>query len=313
MYNKMEIIYEDLRKMKLERYDNHKSKEKELSSNSLKTYGSIITSLFREVFKNKGNLKPALFNDNFKEVVAYLENYSVNRRRNIFTALYSYTNNETYQKLMTTDVKDYMEIMKKQEKSTKEQENWIEFDEVKKKLVELKKHANLIYELKPDGNFTMTEFQTIQNFILLLLSSGIYFPTRRSKDWFDFKIKQIDLNEDNYLEGSKLIFNSYKGGKKKGQQNISINKSVKDILDKWISINPTQYLLFDKNKQKLSAITITQRLNKIFGKKISTTMLRHIKTTHLFGGNIALIQDMENEFTNMGSSIKMCQVYVKDK
>ena len=31
----MEIIYEDLRKMKLERYNNHKSKEKELSSNSL--------------------------------------------------------------------------------------------------------------------------------------------------------------------------------------------------------------------------------------------------------------------------------------
>jgi integrase len=309
----MEAIYEDLRKMKLERYENHKSNQKELGSNSLKTYASIIKSLFKEIFKNKGDLKPALFTDKFKEVVAYLENYPVNRRRNLFTALYSYTNSEIYQKLMTSDVKDYMDIMKTQEKSTQQQENWIEFDEVKKKLVELKQHATLLYQLKPEGNFTMTEFQTIQNFILLLLSSGIYFPTRRSKDWFNFMIKQIDLNEDNYLEGNKLIFNSYKGSNAKGRQIISINKSVKDILDKWIKINPTNYLLFDKKFQKLSAITITQRLNKIFGKKVSTTMLRHIKTTHLFGGNIALIQDMENEFTNMGSSIKMAKIYVKDK
>jgi hypothetical protein len=99
----MESIYNDLRQMKMERYDDHKSKEKELSSNSLKTYGSIIKNLYKEIFKNKGELKPALFDNKFKEVVKYLEDYPINRRRNLYTALYSYTNNETYQKLMTSD------------------------------------------------------------------------------------------------------------------------------------------------------------------------------------------------------------------
>ena len=307
----MESIYNDLRQMKMERYDDHKSKEKELSSNSLKTYGSIIKNLYKEIFKNKGELKPALFDNKFKEVVKYLEDYPINRRRNLYTALYSYTNNETYQKLMTSDVKDYMEIMKTQDKSEQQEKNWIEFDEIKTKLKELKQYADELYTLKPDGNFTMGELQIIQNFILLLLSSGIYFPTRRSKDWFDFKIKQIDLNEDNYLEGNKFVFNSYKGSNLKGQQTVKINKMVKDSLEKWIKINPTNYILFDKNEKQLTAVHITQRLNRIFGKKVSTTMLRHIKTTHMFGGNIALIQEMDNEFKEMGSSIKMLPIYVK--
>ena len=307
----MESIYNDLRQMKMERYDDHKSKEKELSSNSLKTYGSIIKNLYKEIFKNKGELKPALFDNKFKEVVKYLEDYPINRRRNLYTALYSYTNNETYQKLMTSDVKDYMEIMKTQDKSEQQEKNWIEFDEIKTKLKELKQYADELYTLKPDGNFTMGELQIIQNFILLLLSSGIYFPTRRSKDWFDFKIKQIDLNEDNYLEGNKLVFNSYKGSNLKGQQTVKINKMVKDSLEKWIKINPTNYILFDKNEKQLTAVHITQRLNRIFGKKVSTTMLRHIRTTHMFGGNIALIQEMDNEFKEMGSSIKMLPIYVK--
>jgi integrase len=307
-----ELIYKDLREKKQQRYDNHQSKEKELSSNSLKTYASIIKGLYKDIFKNKGELNPALFNNKFKEVVEYLENYPVNKRRNLYTALYSYTNNDTYQKLMTCDVKDYMEIMKKQEKSEQQDKNWIEFNEVKLKLKELKQQADSLYQLKPEGNFTMTEFQTIQNFILLLLSSGIYFPTRRSQDWFDFKISQIDLNEDNYLEGSKLIFNSYKGSKLKGKQTIKINKLVKDSLEKWISINPTKYLLFDKNEKQITAVHITQRLNKIFKRKVSTTMLRHIRTSHIYGGNIALIQEMENEFNSMGSSINMAKIYVKN-
>ena len=129
----MESIYNDLRQMKMERYDDHKSKEKELSSNSLKTYGSIIKNLYKEIFKNKGELKPALFDNKFKEVVKYLEDYPINRRRNLYTALYSYTNNETYQKLMTSDVKDYMEIMKTQDKSEQQEKNWIEFDEILKR------------------------------------------------------------------------------------------------------------------------------------------------------------------------------------
>jgi hypothetical protein len=307
----METIFDDLRKMKMVRYNNHQSKQKELSSNSLRTYGSIIKSLFKEIFNNRGDLKPAIFNNKINDVVKYLEDYPVNRRRNLYTALFSYTNNETYQKLMTSDVKDYMNIMNHQEKSQQQEKNWIEFDEVKKKLKELKQRADALYDLKPQGNFTMMELQTIQNFILLLLSSGIYFPTRRSKDWFDFKTKQIDLNEDNYIQGNKLIFNSYKGSSAKGQQTITINKTVKDCLLKWIKVNPTNYLLFDKNEKQLTAVTINQRLNKIFGKNVGTSMLRHIKTTSIFGGNIALIQDMNNEFNDMGSSVKMLPIYVK--
>jgi len=307
------IIIGDLKEKKMERYDKHLSKDKELSSNSLKTYASIIKKIYHEIFKGSGELKPRLFIDNLNKVVKFLEDHPLNQRRNLYTALYAYTNHEPYQKLMSSDVKGYMEGMKTQEKSPQQEKNWIEFDEVKKKLKLLKKHADFLYELKPEGDFTMAEFQIIQNYILLLISSGIYFPTRRSKDWFDFKIKSIDLNEDNYIEGNKLIFNSYKGSNLKGEQTIKVNKTVRDSLEKWISINPTKYLLFDKNEKQLTAVHTTQRLNKIFGgKKVGTTMLRHIRTTNMFGGNVGLIKEMEDEFNSMGSSIKMAHIYVKN-
>ena len=110
----MEAIIDDLKQMKMERYENHLSKDKELSSNSLRTYGSIVKKLFREVFKGVGDLKPKLFIDGLKKVVKFLDDHPLNQRRNLYTALYSYTNHQVYQKLMSSNVKDYMEGMKKQ-------------------------------------------------------------------------------------------------------------------------------------------------------------------------------------------------------
>ena len=61
----------------------------------------------------------------------------------------------------------------------------------------------------------------------------------------------------------------YKGSAKKGEQNVDAPKPLLTILNKWITINDNDYLLHDIKGQPLSAIKMTQRLNKIFGKHAS--------------------------------------------
>ena len=47
----------------------------------------------------------------------------------------------------------------------------------------------------------------IQNYIILCVLSGKFIPPRRSKDYVDFKIKDIDPEKDNYINKKKSLLN----------------------------------------------------------------------------------------------------------
>jgi hypothetical protein len=92
---------------------------------------------------------------------------------------------------------------------------------------------------------------------------GIFIPPRRSLDYCDFKIKNIDPAL-NYIEKKALVFNRYKTAQPYGKQMVECPPVLLKILKKWISVNQTDYLLFDTNGGKLSPVKLNQRLNKIF-------------------------------------------------
>ena len=191
------------------------------------------------------------------------------------------TDEKPYRDLMLEDVKNYNKEIHKQEKTPAQQAAWVSIHQVKEIWETLKKDAMLLYkkkEMKP------SDLQQIQNFIILSLLGGCCgIPPRRSKDYMDFMIRDVDKAKDNYLDKNKMIFNSYKTAKTYGQQIVEIPKSLQTILKKWISINPTKSLLFDVNMNPLSSVKLNQRLNKIFnGKKTSVNALRHTYLTNKF-------------------------------
>ena len=142
---------------------------------------------------------------------------------------------------------------------------------------------------------------------------GVFIPPRRSKDFVDFKIKDIDKEKNNYLDKNKLIYNSYKTSKTYGQQSVEIPKQLNQILKKWISVNPTNYLLFDTNFNALSSVKLNQRLNKIFDeKKISVNILRHSFLTDKYKKHIEEQKKMDHDMEEMGSSNKQATLYVKN-
>ena len=269
-----------------------------LSSSSITTYNSILKNLHKRIFDKDMELND--FHDT-ETVLAHLKDIPANRRKTILSALTVLTALPEYREKMLDDIQTYTTEIAKQEKTKTQQENWLEPEVLKEKLEEHKKNAALLYRKKM---FTDKDLQEIQNYILLVLYSGLYIPPRRAKDMVDFKIADIDKDKDNYLDKGNMIFNSYKTSAKYGQQKVALPLPMRNILKKWIAVNPTNYLLFDNNEAPLTSVKLNQRLNKIFGKKISVNAMRHTYLSEKYGG-------IGNDLNNMGTSMNMVTTYIK--
>jgi hypothetical protein len=237
-----------------------------LSELSIKTYTSLLSTIYKNVF-NKNKINMSDFN-NVDKILNHLKNIKPVTRKTILSALYVLTKNDDYKINMLEDIKENDIIQEKQEKTQTQKENWLENDKLQSTLKELKNKAYQAYKSikmhqEPNKHYNVDYYKTIQNYLLVLILSGEMIPPRRAKDYTEFKIKNI-TNKDNYLKGDKIYFNTYKGSEAKGQQIIEIPLKLKIILTKWIKINPTDYLFFDGNFNKLSNVTLNQRLNKIF-------------------------------------------------
>jgi hypothetical protein len=282
-------------------------KRNTLSKSSINTYASILKNLYKRVFEDEDyNLEK--FN-NTEPVINHLQNIPPNKRKTILSALVIITDKKPYRDLMLEDVRAYNKEIDTQTKSDTQKENWIEGDGINTLYSELKQDAESLYKKK---THTSADLQQIQNFIMVSLLGGIYIPPRRSKDYVDFKIKNIDKEKDNYLDKNKMVFNSYKTAKTYGRQEVEVPKQLKSILTKWYKINPTEYLLFDSNMNQLSSVKLNQRFNKMFdGKKISVNALRHSFLTEKYKDVSLQNKKLENDMEDMGSSSNMASTYIK--
>jgi len=284
-----------------------KEKRPTLSENSIKSYVSTLRSLYTRVFGG-GEIDFKKYNET-KTILEFLKNVEFNKRKSILSALVVLTENPEYRILMLEDIKSYNAEINKQEKTEQQKENWVTSQEIQEKWKQLKKSADVLYKKE---NLTMADYQNIQEFIIVSLLGGIFIPPRRSKDYTDFYIKDIDREKHNFLEKNKMYFNSYKTAKFYGQQTEDIPKQLQNILKKWIAVNPNNTLLFDKNNNALTAVKLNQRFNKIFaGKKISTNAFRHSYLTEKFGDQIQKNEEMDKTMKEMGSSNLQLKTYIK--
>jgi len=283
------------------------AKRPSLSKSSLTTYSSILKNLYIRVF---GDDKIDLTKfDNTEPVLKFLKDVPPNKRKTILSSLVIITDKKPYRDLMAEDVRDYNKDISKQVKTPSQEASWVETNEIKQVYDDLKQNADLIMKKK---NITPSDLQQIQNYIILFVLGSVFIKPRRSKDFVDFKIKNVDTAVDNYMDKNKFFFNSYKTAKTYGKQDVDIPGQLKNIIKKWSSINPTDYLLFDANMNKLSSVKLNQRLNRIFdGKKVGVNQLRHTYLTDKFGDTINKKQEVANTMEDMGSSSSMLDTYVK--
>ena len=280
-----------------------------LSAGSLKTYTSLLNSVHKNVFKTKEMVKNDF--DDYTKILEYLKELKPNQRKTILSALVVISDKQKYREAMLEDIKSISSEAKKMEKSPAQEAGWVEPTELDEVFAHAKSTATALYK---KSKLTMSDLQDIQNYIILSLMSGRYIPPRRSLDWTEFKIKNIDKAEDNYLDKNEFVFNRYKTAKFYNEQRVSCPKELLSILKKWIKINDdnTEYLLFDINFGKLTSVKLNQRFEKIFGKKCSVNILRHVYLTNKFGDEIERSKKMNDVAEDMAtSSAQVIGTYIK--
>jgi len=278
-----------------------------LSASSVTTYNSILTNLYKKVFGDS-EIEPAKF-DETEKILAHLKEIPGNKRKTILSALVIMTDDKKYRDLMLEDIKGYNHEIGKQEKSDSQKASWVGGDEIKTLQESYRKDADLLYK---KAQLNANDLQNIQSYIILCLLGGGFIAPRRSKDFCDFKIKNVDKAKDNYLDKNQLVFNSYKTAKCYGEQKVEIPTALRSILNKWVKNNPTPYLLFDSNMNPLTSVKLNQRLNRMFdGKKVGCNNLRHSYLTDKYAATIKTNEAMANDLKDMGSSAAMATTYIK--
>ena len=292
-----------------------KEKRPNLSKTSLNTYASTLTNLHKKVFKDQ-EFDPVNFNKT-QEITQYLKDFPPNKRKSILASLVVISDQKDYRDLMLDDIKEYNKEQSKQKKTLAQEESWVSQEDVDKKHKELEGKWKLLYKkyLNKFPFLTQKEIQEMQDYVMLSLLGGIYIPPRRLKDYVDFRLIPLateDPNKINIKNRNKLIFNSYKTAKTYGQQIVKIPPKLNEIMNKWTDINPTHYLFIDTKGRPLTNVKMNQRLNKIFGKKVSVNQLRHTYLSHKYADRLKANEELAEDFEKMGSSMHQEKVYIKD-
>lgn len=301
----MEKIVEDLKKSR-----------SNLSDGSIKTYKSVILSAYKLLNPDsESNPSKEYFCKNVKKVIDGMKSLSNSKRKTTLSALVVLCDGDKAKDLYRESLLEESDKTKEENKNNKnemtdkQRENWIDWKDV------LSLHSQMGKEVSPlfsKEKLSNVEFNKVQDYILLSLY--VLQDPRRSLDYSCMKIKNIDKkSKENYIDGKNFIFNVYKTSNLYGQQKVLINTKLKTLLNKWIKIlnnHESEYLLISPQTKKcLNTVQINQRLNKIFGKKIGSSMLRHSYLSSIYD-----VEKMDKIASNMGHSKEVAiSEYAKKK
>jgi integrase len=271
-----------------------------IGDSTIKTYVSLLTNVIKKLDSNTVDI----LNDTNK-INDYVSKLTIPQtQKTLLSGLYVYTGNEQYKESM----KQYVDIVNKNyaEKRTKDTRKEANIDTDKIKQI----YENAKVQLKNNPSY-----ENYIDYIIICLTSGLFIAPRRNLDWFAMKIKNIDNNEDNYIKGSKFMFNKFKTAKFATPEDklVTIPKELKLILNKWKKVNPNEYLLFQKNNKPFDSPAFTKRMNKIYGQHVGVDNLRSIYSTANFGDVEEAVNKMQTVAKQMGTSMNsLMNYYIKD-
>jgi len=293
-----------------------KKNKTEISEITLKMYLSNLLKLNKQITQTD-KIKNFDFLKNPSNVLGILSNKSLHTQKNYLVSIIVLlkTDETKYKDLIEKYNKIIADIAKKindnydlNQKSTSQEKNWIELNDIQDLV---KKYKKMYNEIKKKKQLNNNDLQLIQDYLLISLYSGIYFPPVRN-DFGDLEVVLEDENIDdnkNYLiiksnNSLEFLFNKYKTSKKFGSYKLPIkSKILTDLILDWQSINGSEYLLINvKTKKPFNGNTITKNLNRIykkeFDKTVSTSLLRSIYISDKLKENLsnkdkkALAKDM---------------------
>lgn len=285
-----------------------KEKKPNLSHTTLKTYGYVLNRLLRLMKMDVQDYEKLVSQQ--ERILQTISHFTPATRKTILAvlvSLFSPEKTQTLRKKMMEDIEATNAVLREQKKTKKQEENWMTWKEVEQVYKDLYKELGpLLNKQHP------TQRDQLRLVDLIMLAVFVLIPPRRSQDYTDMKIRNYNINEDNYFDLKKglFVFNKYKTQKTYGEQKVKLPKTLLTLLKKWIKINDTDWLLFDSKKGQLPTSRLTLKLNNIFDKRISSSMLRHIFLSSQLEGTPTLTQRDELAEA-MGHSAGQAELYRK--
>jgi integrase len=272
-----------------------------ITDSSIVTYVSLIINLLKKMNEDIDVLnKPDKVIDFIKQ-----NSKSSQTAKTLLSAIIIFTNNDKYRDIMEEYINDVNQ--KYREKRT---------DEKRLKSGITSEKITQIYEkIKKDVKMNPT-YENWNNYIICLCVTGIYIAPRRSMDWTEMKIRNYDKSVDNYYDKKSFYFNKFKTAKtakSETERRIILPLEFTKILNKWMKINSSDYLVFQKNGAKFTSSSFNKKLNSIFG--VSVDMLRSLHATDKFGDSkfIEKVEEMQKEAKQMGTSLdSLAKYYIKN-
>jgi hypothetical protein len=271
-----------------------KKERPNLTDSSLVTYSSILHTISKKIDQNNTDI--SIF-ENYEPILELLKDLAPASRKTRLSALFVITGQKIYREQMLEDCKISNDASKEQKKTAKQEESWITMKEVKDIYEHFFKNTTQILSQKQGLNYNV-----IVNYFLLACLGGVAgIPPRRSMDYAELKVKNYDVNKDNYYKSGIFHFQIYIDIK-------TLAPDVYKLLQKWIKINPTDYLLFGENKNKLTSPQITKRFNMLFNRKASTNILRHAFLSEKYKD---IQEEMQKDASMMAHTTKEQGLYIK--
>lgn len=285
-----------------------------LSRTTISTYLSVLKNLFYSAHDPTEKINVDWFRDQ-DAVLKAVDGHTPRSRKTYLSAVLVINNGRFNNKILEKVAED-REITRKMdesnEKTDKQLEAWMDYEDVKQ--VWNDAYGRVKHLLNSRSTITRRpDLNALGDFMLLSLSSGVFYPPRRS-EWSQVKIKNYDPEKDNYVDikNGTIVLNLYKTVKKYGPEKVLLPKEFKVILKKYLAVLPDtqEYLIFDSHDKPMNAVKITHRLNGLFKRKISTSMLRHIyasKRAEL----LPVLREIQADAEKMGHSLAQHIDYIK--
>jgi len=294
--------------------------KREIADITASQYIRTLYSLNSELpFKNLAWLK------NSASVELRLENYAESTQKTMLSTIVStlslYNQKSSYKKIFAYWYNRMMEKSNEDrqkdstQKTPKQEKNWLSWDVIKAHEKRLEEEVHKIIK-----NPTPADWNTVLAYMVLCLYTR--FSPRRNQDYQFMKVVKTLAQaeklgkEFNYfvLDTKQFIFNKYKTANSHGEQVFDVPQDLVDAIMLYLKAHPLkptlkspfQFLVLNDGTPLPSVNSITRILNKIFGRNVGTTMLRHIYLSNKYD-----VSEMNEDAEKMGHTSGMQHEYMK--
>jgi hypothetical protein len=292
------------------------------------TAAQYLRSLYalngRQPFKNLAWTKK------YDDVQARIDEYAESTRASLYTVLVSalslFATKPVYKAAHShwTVAMNDAEAQKKElaaasphAKTEKQAENWMSWDEVASKASALSTEVSSFLSNK---HLTVQQWDKLLECVVLALYTSM--PPRRNADFFHmWVVRKMPAEPDrgkNYYDMAtgRFHFFKYKTSKAYGEQVEEAPEGLRELLGALIRHHPLsggktkefRLIVRADGTPPASDNTITRTLNRIFGRKVGSSLLRHIYLSSKYGDQV---KEMEDDAAAMGHSVGMQKEYIK--